>query len=254
MEAKQGTPFHYIGVSLPRSGHSFFRRALIRYFRHGLKFCDAYKPERCCQARPCTALGGAQVFYQKNHDFDLGLDPTMASESLAYVVQYRHPIPQLLSYLEHSGVDPGSPARFAWMAQHLRYRAAFVRKWLRPAPPGVLRLRYEDLVANPQRAIGGIIRHGVGRVNERRLAAAIGATAGKIAGGDAFEPRVLEASAHFDRASLAAYEALLLEEEPDLGYAPMFGGGTPDAAHPMVRAYRTQARAHAMPEQSPACE
>lgn len=230
-------PCHYIGVSIPRSGHSHLRRILSRYFGRELKFCDAYRPEHCCGRFPCTELGGATVFYQKNHDLLSELARQRGVEGLVYVVQYRHPVPQILSRLEFAGVPPGSPGRVAWLANKARERIRFTRKWLADEDPAVFRLSYEDLTADPVRHVGALLVRGVGVADLPRLRETVAAVSGIGSLRQSYRRRVIEESPHFDARLLAGYEALVLREAPDLGYRPMFPAGAADADNPVLRAF-----------------
>ena len=245
----EDTPPHGIGASVPRSGHSFLRRCLLAYFgRGGMAFCAPGGRHECCGVIPCRQAGGASFFYQKNHDFTLGLDHARQAPWLFYLVQYRHPLPQILSYTEFAEDKRGSPqpeaVHLRWLARQVRYLKGFSEKWVGTGRPDIIELRYEDLIADPETHLGAVIARAAGTVDAPRLREAIAKVSGFRRRTEPYRPRDIAASRHFDPALHGAFEALALAEAPRLAYAPILGHGAPDPEHPLTRAYRAIGEEH----------
>lgn len=231
---------HCVGVSMPRSGHSFLRRTLMVYFRDDMAFCVG-EGDECCRARPCPAARGKRLWYQKNHDFDLTLDSAQTAPWLFYLVQDRHPLPQVLSRIEQRE-DDGVPFRadhhLDWLAHRLVYRRRFTEKWMRDPRPDILLLRYEDLVADPAARIGALLRQVTGGFDAARLDRALARVSPFRAGRKPYSPRDIRTSRHFDPALHGAFEAIALAECTIGPYRPMLDHGPVAADHPLMLRYR----------------
>jgi hypothetical protein len=241
--AAAGMAVHCVGVSIPRTGHGFLRRSLSAYFRGRMAFCAHRPGDGCCGRIPCDAARGKAFWYQKNHDRELALDNTAAHPRLFYLVQDRHPLPQILSHLEqrqdhHARFTPAE--HLWWLARQLVYRRRFTAKWIAPARPDILVLRYEALVADPPARIGALIERMTGSVDMDRLRAAVAEVSPFRADGTPFRPRDIRASRHFDARLHAAFEAIALAECTAPGYQPMLGQGGVAPDHALLRAYRTE--------------
>lgn len=243
---------HCMGATIPRSGHGFLRRVLRAYFGKQIAFCVTRKGMACCNQLPCTAAQGKAFWYQKSHDLRLKLDNTIRRPWLFYLVQERHPLPQILSYSEFRADQheaTGRPLRredyVGWLAAELVYRRRFTRKWLVPDRPDILVLRYEDLTADPAARIGALLRHMTGSVDMATLERAVARESPLRKPGEAYRPREIGDSRHFDHALHGVYEAIALAESAPGPYRPVLGHGPVAEDHPLVIAYRTRLAAMA---------
>jgi hypothetical protein len=241
--APAGTAVHCVGASIPRTGHSFLRRSLAAYFRGRMAFCARRLPPGCCGRIPCDAARGKAFWYQKNHDRHMEVDKTAIHPWLFYLVQDRHPLPQILSHLEqrqdkHTAFTPEE--NLWWLARQLVYRRRFTAKWIAPARPDILLLRYEDLVADPPARIGALIEHMTGSVDMARLRAAVAEVSPFRVDGTPFRPRDIRTSRYFDARMHAVYEAIALADCTAPGYQPMLDHSEVAPDHPLMRAYRVE--------------
>jgi len=227
-------PAILIGASIPRSGHHFLERTLQRYFGSRMHYCEFYTPRHCCRQIPCTKRGAFDVIFQKNHDHDMALDRSIPG--VTYVIQHRHPVPNMASGWELSS-KPGIGAisneyratrdHFAWwLAQRAIYYRRFHDKWAVGQPAHALRIDYDDLSRDTARQVAAVIRAAAGTVDEVRLAAAVEAS-GRVraTAGVPFTPRRVDVSALPCPALAAAFEEHVLRHGPAFGYAAMLGGG-----------------------------
>ncbi len=227
-------PAILIGASIPRSGHHFLERTLQRYFGSRMHYCEFYTPRHCCRQIPCTKRGAFDVIFQKNHDHDMALD--QAIPGVTYVIQHRHPVPNMASGWELSskpGIGPISAEyratrdHFAsWLARRAIYYRRFHDKWVVGQPAHALRIDYDDLRRDTARQVAAVIRAAAGEVDEERLAAAAAAAgAVRATAGEPFTPRRVDVAALPCPHLAAAFEEHVLRHGPAFGYAPMLGGG-----------------------------
>jgi hypothetical protein len=239
----RATAAHCVGASIPRSGHSFLRRILMDYFGTAMVFCVPRQGGGCCGRMPCVGAHGKAFWYQKNHDHDLDIDNTATQPWLFYLVQDRHPLPQMLSHIEQRE-DAGVPFRpdhhIHWLARQLVFRRCFTRKWILPPRPDVLLLRYEDLAADPTEHVGALLRTMIGSLDVARLQRAVARVSPFRNGTERYRPRDIQASRHFDPALHGAFEAIALAECAAGPYAPILGHGPVPEDHPLMLAYRAQ--------------
>ncbi|MBV8800901.1 MAG: hypothetical protein JOY77_05720 [Alphaproteobacteria bacterium] len=180
---------------------------------------------------PCTRTG-YPVTYQKSHDWEFAL-PRDVKEAL-YVIQYRRPVPEALSdrdLMRDSISGPSYNYRLTrdhyawWLAKKASYFRKFHEKWFERRLPNSVYLNYDTLTRQPQEAIAPIVRWVDGAVDEQKLAGAV-AEASKSRGGprEAYKPRVVEESAHFDRDLLSAFEDYVLRHCPKLEFTAELPG------------------------------
>ena len=134
-----------VSVSIPRSGHHFLESLLVFYFRDGVHYCKRFEGRKCCNAIPCAWANGA-VAVQKSHELDLALEQGLPGTY--YFAQYRHPVPQVLSYSEL--VTENRPTLFTendadwiqwWLVRRAAYYIGFADKFLQ------VMIRGENLLA-----------------------------------------------------------------------------------------------------------
>ncbi|MBV8799467.1 MAG: tetratricopeptide repeat protein [Alphaproteobacteria bacterium] len=158
------------------------------------------------------------ISFQKSHDWDFSLDRNLPDA--LYVVQYRHPVPEALSdrdlamqdKLDKSSLNyrRTSDSYSWWLAHKAIYYRRFHDKWFRRRVPNAVYLNYDDLLRDPVGQIAGIVDWVDGSTDSERLSQSIS----EIGGGRTFTPRVIEASAYFDQALLAPFEAYVIERCP----------------------------------------
>jgi hypothetical protein len=149
---------HVLGVSMPRSGHHLLEMILKNTLGDKFSYCEFYE-ESCCKFIPCQSkaskvLVGNKLFLQKSHDFDLS-DPIWIPRSFR-VVQYRSPVSRSLSnyelYLRNGAEDNiGTFRRF--LVDEALYFCKFYKKWIERPSAKILILTYEELTADPLRAL-----------------------------------------------------------------------------------------------------
>ena len=232
------TPKHLIGASIPRSGHHFLQNLLTRYFGPQLHYCEFYSPKDCCRSIPCTRRGAFSVIYQKSHDRDMEVPKTIPGA--AYVIQYRHPVPEALSDRELDVQDGfgrislnyrlGRAHYASWLASKAVYYRRFHDKWLASRVESGIYLDYADLSSRPADAVARIAEAATGTVDRGRLDAVVEearsirvSTASKAPAG--FKPRIPEESPHFDRDLLGAFEDYVISRTPQFGYERMIPEG-----------------------------
>lgn len=226
-------PAILVGASVPRSGHHFLESVLRAYWQAELRYCGFYDAEGCCKAIPCTRRQGERVIFQKNHDWQMAVP--LGLEGVAYVVQYRHPVPAALSDWERlfrrgrrrdaAGPDRSRAAHGWYLAGKARYMRRFHAKWLKAPPPGAILVEYDQFRADPAGTLAPIFAAADGQADPARLAAAIAATAGiQAATGEPYRPRRVEESSLPHPDLMAAFEAHVLAACPGLGYRPMLAG------------------------------
>jgi tetratricopeptide (TPR) repeat protein len=238
--SRRGTPDspkQMIGASIPRSGHSFLHNLITKYFGEELFYCEFYTPPWCCKTIPCTRRGTHTLTFQKNHDRDFALRTDL--HDALYVVQYRHPVPEVLSDYELELRDTlqrpvlkyrqSEQHYVAWLAHKAIYYRRFHEKWFRSRFPNAAYLNYDDFAADPAAALRPIIDWAAGNVDEERLARVIEQEGSTRAGGlptssKVFTPRRVEESRYFKPALLGPFEAYILDRCPQFGFQPMLEG------------------------------
>ncbi|MCG3178664.1 MAG: hypothetical protein BIFFINMI_00992 [Phycisphaerae bacterium] len=111
------------GVSFPRSGHHVLVDTLRDYFGDALGYCEFAGG---CGCRPCP---DPRTNLQKDHDFDLGVP----DDGRPFLVQFRHPLPALVSWygfeLRAAGVREGNEPVGQWR-DFARAKLDFWRRWM----------------------------------------------------------------------------------------------------------------------------
>lgn len=142
-----------IGVSIPRSGHHLLTRLLNGALIDKFFYCEWYGNVECCRNFPCSRTNDEDIIkLQKNHDFDFCV-PKYLPE-VTYIVQYRPPIPVVLSQLGLVETHPyflgniiESTRYFEiFLAEWAVYYIYFLNKWIEI---GAVEINYNDLVRTP---------------------------------------------------------------------------------------------------------
>ena len=150
---------HVLGVSMPRSGHHFFEMILKNVLGGQFGYCEFYE-KGCCKSIPCTSktkndLLDGGLFLQKSHDFDFR-DPIIIPGAYR-IVQYRSPVPRSLSnyelYLRDGAKDDNIATFRRFLVDEALYFYKFYEKWIAKASPEIYTLSYEELTADPFRAV-----------------------------------------------------------------------------------------------------
>jgi hypothetical protein len=158
---------------------------LQEVFRSGFRYCEFYTPDGCCRSVPCTRVGDAEIFYQKNHDFDFSVRTDL--KDVVYVIQYRDPVMALLSDREYLATMQGEERAadrdeyVIWLGRKAYYFAHFFEKWLRRRLPNQVPIDYDDLVSDPARVLEGLFAMCRREVSPAALRAAIERAAPKKA-------------------------------------------------------------------------
>jgi hypothetical protein len=150
-----------ICASYPRTGHQLLVDMLSAYFGRRWKYCDHYNH---CYQVPCTEPG---VMYHKNHD--LFLDGQPVGELLRnipgyyYIVQFRHPVPCIISYWllsKKEGWIPGKNKKewLAFFEEKLKYWQAFMHKWIIDNPYQHMAINYDDLLRKPVPVVINVLK------------------------------------------------------------------------------------------------
>jgi hypothetical protein len=233
-DASPTNPKILIGASIPRSGHHFLADMMTGYFGPDLYYCEFYTLPSCCKHAPCTRRGPFSYIYQKSHDRDFTL-PADVAEAL-YLIQYRHPVPEALSDRELDLKDSiGRPSLsfrrtragyMMWLAAKALYYRRFHDKWMAKRLPNALYLDYPELAAKPMETMRAILARAGADLDETKLTRVVNANSKPraAAGGEAFKPRVVSDSPHFDAELLGALEAWILERCPAYGFSSELGG------------------------------
>lgn len=137
------------------------------------------------------ASGGAPAYFIKTHAphvkfGPLWLNPPRMTRQAIYLV--RHPLDMLVSYADHWGISAEDaatqiasknnqvPANEKTVAQYLGTWSEHVESWSRTRDFPVLVLKYEDLLANPEKAFTKVLKHIEAPVDKTVLKAAVAAT------------------------------------------------------------------------------
>jgi hypothetical protein len=155
---------HILSVSMPRSGHDLLKRQLNAYYGEFFHYCEYYQPKNCCKQIPCTQidrnLDERHIFMQKNHDFKL---KTPIFKNYRYIIQYRHPVPRVISYFED--IVRRTPKKDTkeefelFLSQSINYYIQFYKKYIQSAKARLncIIIKYEDLVSNNRETLRKII-------------------------------------------------------------------------------------------------
>jgi hypothetical protein len=203
------------------------------YFADELRYCATYVIADCCRQTPCVRSDGRPLVFQKSHDFAFRM-PTDIPDAL-YLIQHRQPVANAMSGAELRGRERGmKPASaglaarwkfYDFLGERLAYYKRFHDKWIVTPPTRSVLIDHAVLEADPGFVLREISR-ALGRgVDEDRLAGTCEKFAAR--GGQksvAYKPRRAEASAFFDRRSLAAFEAAVIEQCPAFGFSSTLGG------------------------------
>lgn len=142
-----------IGISIPRSGHHLLARLLSSALNEKSFYCEWYGNADCCRRFPCNRTNDEHnVKFQKNHDFDFTVPTDLPK--VTYIVQYRPPLPVVLSQLRLIEKHPyflGNIVESAcylelFLAEWAVYYISFLNKW---TGVGAVEINYIDLVRAP---------------------------------------------------------------------------------------------------------
>lgn len=170
-----GAPIHIVSVSMPRSGHHMLVAIFTELLGDKFKYCEYYLQSPCCKSIPCKRVGtygGASVFMQKSHDMEF--DDVSDTPGCHQLIQYRQPIPRLLSdynaWFHTGGCNSGYNFK-DFMADRAVYSIRFHRKWFSKSSNSRFFLQYERLCADPARAVDDFLRFinisiAIGRIEE----------------------------------------------------------------------------------------
>lgn len=150
---------HILAVSMPRSGHHLFEQILHETFGSKMQYCEFYDA-LCCQKIPCQrgsfgSFDTERIFFmQKSHDWHFS-DP-LDMQGTHRLVQYRSPVPRVLSAFEISvgagGTD--TPRAFVeYLVNDAWYFWRFYKKWIEPRCTKFFLLTYEELTADPLKSL-----------------------------------------------------------------------------------------------------
>lgn len=179
---KSEAAHHWIGVSIPRSGHHYLARLVQDVLGDGLRYCEFYTPLDCCHQMPCGRRGAARVIFQKNHDFDLTLDA--GRSDCLYVVQTRAPLLEAMSDRELAeAVRPelrGDVDELAiWLGKKAVYYEGFHRKWMAVGAANAIHISYETLMQDPAGVLQALFTRAGLCVDPEAIATAVARQAGR---------------------------------------------------------------------------
>ena len=197
-------PERIYSVSFPRSGHHLLARLLRAYFRSSMKYCGYYGSDGCCGQVPCA---NPATTYSKNHDGRLRLSQSLGR----YVIQYRSPIPTLISDYELAlKIGPAKPRSREEFYDHLSRRADHWRRWMHRwvfsfSSPLAVKLPYETLTGEPHTALSDVIGLACAQAQPKSVGAAITAVGIKM-------PRDVREFRYWDEERMREAELLLRPE------------------------------------------
>ncbi|MBV9993341.1 MAG: hypothetical protein JOZ72_18860 [Alphaproteobacteria bacterium] len=235
-------PFNHIFcVTIPRSGHHYFQNILSTYFGNELYYCEALDGGGCCMRAPCANSAG-RLTLQKSHDPELAVPKTL-KEAL-YVVQYREPASQLLSYMDWTsersiaGFQKNDAAFLEWWtALHASKTIAFLKKWLDAAPKDAMPLEYTAFTADPAPHLRKLFER-IGRpFDEARFDAVLESVAAIRAPGvkkpkgelEVYQPRDVTKSAILPEALVSAFDRVVRRNTPFIAWPASVIRGVPTA-------------------------
>jgi Flp pilus assembly protein TadD len=112
-----------------------------------------------------------------------------------------------------------------WLATKAVYFRKFHQKWFERRLPNAVYVEYDALTQHPLEAIAPILQWVDGSFDADRLSTAIAeASPTRSVAKEAYKPRVIEESAHFDRDLLGAFESYILTQCPKFEFAPLLSG------------------------------
>lgn len=171
---------HVLGVSMPRSGHHLLEAILKTCLKDKFSYCEFYEAG-CCRLIPCKSELHAHVpadhfFLQKSHDHN-SRDPLRAPGTYR-VVQYRGPVPRSLSNYElHLRNAPDNVRTFRnFLAREALYFWKFYKKWIEPRSVDFFFLPYEELTADPFKAISSLFSFVNVEIDRERIAEGVAAS------------------------------------------------------------------------------
>lgn len=247
----------HTGVSWPRSGHHLLVRLLQHVLGPAFGYCQHYHTSAaCCGGLPCVR---DDIHLTKSHDFTGDLQQLRGRR---YLVQHRAFLPSVISDFElvvRGGGEDSSTAFLRHASERFGAYRAFRARWVESAfATGQVVLRYEDLVAAPEAALGHVLaslapgqRH-----DPARIARAIREVDGeriergavhRLRGAGVHDPRDPRRFRHHDPALFALLTRLRLTREEALTKIEAGAGGrTPDEAE-IIRTQADGVRAGAAP-------
>jgi hypothetical protein len=170
-------------VSIPRSGHHMLVSILSEVFEWGqFVHCESYDFGGCCRNLPCTRVSARaqeafgtdrdlRLYLQKSHDMT---DEFSVRPQQRFVGQLRHPLQATIGWLRwHQTPIPAAEIMQASVG-FLVYYLRFFHKWIaNERLPEVFRLRYEDLVSEPERQVRALLNWAGVAFDETRLQDAV---------------------------------------------------------------------------------
>jgi tetratricopeptide (TPR) repeat protein len=217
-----------VGVSIPRSGHHFLATLLEHALGRDIRYCEYYSQDDCCKRVPCIRETRHLVTYQKNHDLDLSID--QGTRGISYIVQYRNPVPAVVSDRELFAEVRGSALAadrgqyLVFLAEKAAHYVKFYDKWIRRPGARSFVIKYERLLDQPATVLAELFRFAGLEVPTDSISRAVAAVAPvanrppivNAAPGLGFQPRVASRSRYFDVEILSAYESIVLDLVPEL--------------------------------------
>lgn len=242
---------HWLGVSVPRSGHHYLVSLFERLLGTELRYCETYNVDGCCRQVPCSLATSHRFLFQKNHDHDLAVPADL--EGVTYVVQLRDPVMAILSDREYLAACEGEALaadrdeHVSWLASWVVYFERFYRKWVEADAPRGNRVfvDYDDLVTRTASELARILSASGLEIPGDRIADAVRAGEGSAASFPSgkrppgFRVRADASSRYIDPELLAAAESILIERVPDLRRRRRFAA-VDVASHPLQHAVRAE--------------
>lgn len=226
-------PTYLIGTSIPRSGHHFLERLLKSTLKNRLHYCETYKDADCCHSVPCS-VEGFDVLYQKSHDFEMTL-PILNGYSdrpVYYIIQYREPIPSVLSDRElfcnaHPEFAGDKKNYMIFLADKLIYSKRFYEKWILSNKDNFFKLNYSFLSEKPAEAVSKLLSFIKIEHDFKEILSAVIEVVDKGDSNQLHIPRSILDSKYYDDILIPQYESLFFSEVPNLSFVRNF----PDAQH-----------------------
>jgi hypothetical protein len=216
---------HVLGVSMPRSGHHLLEMILKNSLGDKFDYCEFYE-DNCCKSIPCKLHGNrlsvkGRLFFQKSHDFDLN-DPILIP-GVFRVVQYRSPVPRSLSNYElhlRRGFEDNLRTFRRFLVGEALYFCNFYNKWIEKPSSKLFLLSYEELTADPLRALLPFFRYIKFPVNGDQLSAGIAQSVGRRGRHNTpFTPADVLSHRYGKYPVLANFEQIVVSNCP--GYFPL---------------------------------
>jgi hypothetical protein len=188
-------------------------------------YCEFYEDD-CCKSVPCQSpdkrdTAECTFFFQKSHDFNLS-DPIMIP-GIFRVVQYRSPVPRSLSNYElylKNGVEDNIRTFRRFLVDEALYFCKFYNKWIEKPSSSLFVLTYEQLTADPLRALLHFFQFVNCPINLDHLSAGIAQSIGRRGRDNApLLPSQVFAHRYAGYPVLGNFEQLVLSNCP--GYFPL---------------------------------